>query len=169
MINYYQILSINKNSSQDEIKKAYRQAALFWHPDKNKSSNAHDKFVQISEAYEILSNVVKRHLYDKIYSEYFDRKSVFMNHSQSRRCLAQSLLCLCHIPRSSESCSSHHQQLHINASAPDCIPFLSAYERSLLCNHWQPYGLQPNTFLRCLLSRHGSPVQSIEYPDGCGV
>ena len=75
MINYYQILSINKNSSQDEIKKAYRQAALFWHPDKNKSSNAHDKFVQISEAYEILSNVVKRHLYDKIYSEYFDRKS----------------------------------------------------------------------------------------------
>lgn len=92
-----------------------------------------------------------------------------MNHSQSRRCLAQSLLCLCHIPRSSESCSSHHQQLHINASAPDCIPFLSAYERFLLCNHWQPYGLQPNTFLRCLLSRHGSPVQSIEYPDGCGV
>lgn len=92
-----------------------------------------------------------------------------MNHSQSRRCLAQSLLCLCHIPRSSESCSSHHQQLHINASAPDCIPVLSAYEKFLLCNHWQPYGLQPNTFLRCLLSRYGSPVQSIEYPDGCGV
>ena len=92
-----------------------------------------------------------------------------MNHSQSRRCLAQSLLCLCHIPRSSESCSSHHQQLHINASAPDCIPVLSAYERFLLCNHWQPYGLQPNTFLRCLLSRYGSPVQSIECPDGCGV
>lgn len=91
-----------------------------------------------------------------------------MNHSQSRRCLAQSLLCLCHIPRNSESCS-HHQQLHINASAPDCIPFLSAYERFLLCNHWQPYGLQPNTFLRCLLSRYGSPVQSIECPDGCGV
>ena len=92
-----------------------------------------------------------------------------MNPSQSRRCLAQSLLCLCHIPRSSESCSHHHQQLHINASAPDCIPILSAYERFLLCNHWQPYGLQPNTFLRCLLSRYGSPVQSIECPDGCGV
>jgi|SRR5690606_7717882 len=75
MINYYQILSINKNSSQDEIKKAYRQAALFWHPDKNKTSNAHEKFVQISEAYEILSNVEKRQLYDKIYSEYFDKKS----------------------------------------------------------------------------------------------
>ena len=75
MINYYQILNIKKNSSQDEIKKAYRQAAIFWHPDKNKSSNAHEKFVQISEAYEILSNVEKRQLYDKIYSEYFDRKS----------------------------------------------------------------------------------------------
>ena len=69
MINYYQILNIKKNSSQDEIKKAYRQAAIFWHPDKNKSSNAHEKFVQISEAYEILSNVEKRQLYDKIYSE----------------------------------------------------------------------------------------------------
>ena len=86
-----------------------------------------------------------------------------MNPSQSRRCLAQSLLCLCHIPRSSESCS-HHQQLHINASAPDFIPVLSAYERFLLCNHWQPYGLQPNTFLRCLLSRYGSPVQSTDRP-----
>lgn len=75
MINYYQILSIKKNSSQDEIKKAYRQAAIFWHPDKNKSTNAHEKFVQISEAYEILSNLEKRRLYDKIYSEYFDRKS----------------------------------------------------------------------------------------------
>lgn len=74
MINYYKVLNINKNCSQNEIKKAYRQAALFWHPDKNKSSNAHEKFVQISEAYEILINVEKRQLYDKIYSEYFEKK-----------------------------------------------------------------------------------------------
>ena len=75
MVNYYKILNLNKNCSQDDIKKAYRQAALFWHPDKNKSSNAHEKFIQISEAYEILINVEKRKIYDKIYSEYFEKKS----------------------------------------------------------------------------------------------
>jgi curved DNA-binding protein CbpA len=75
MINYYHILGVNINCSQDEIKKAFRKAALFWHPDKNKSSNSHEKFTQINEAYEILSNEEKRRLYNKIFSEYFEIKS----------------------------------------------------------------------------------------------
>lgn len=88
MVNYYEILNLTKTCSQDDIKKAYRQAALFWHPDKNKSPNAHDKFIQISEAYEILNNIEKRKIYDKIYSEYFDKKSeikVYQSKTEERK------------------------------------------------------------------------------------
>lgn len=74
MNDYYKILNINKNATSDEIKKAYRQAALFWHPDKNKSTNAHDKFVEISEAYSILITPEKRAVYDKLYDVYFMKK-----------------------------------------------------------------------------------------------
>ncbi|WP_291100423.1 MULTISPECIES: DnaJ domain-containing protein [unclassified Empedobacter] len=88
MDNYYKVLNVHKNCSQDDIKKAYRQAALFWHPDKNKSPNAHEKFIQISEAYEILINIEKRKIYDKIYSEYFDKKSerkVYQSKTEERK------------------------------------------------------------------------------------
>lgn len=69
MVDYYKIFNLSKNCTQDQIKKAYRKAAIFWHPDKNKSPNAHEKFIQINEAYEILSNEEKRMVYDKIYTK----------------------------------------------------------------------------------------------------
>ena len=56
-----------------EVKKAYRQCALFWHPDKNKSRDAHEKFVQINEAYNILINEEKREVYDKLHNLHFNR------------------------------------------------------------------------------------------------
>lgn len=73
MQDYYKILNIDKTASQEEIKKAYRQGALFWHPDKNKSQNAHDKFIQISEAYNILIDEQKRVMYDKLYDIYLKK------------------------------------------------------------------------------------------------
>lgn len=69
MVDYYKIFNLSKNCTQDQIKKAYRKAVIFWHPDKNKSPNAHEKFIQINEAYEILSNEEKRMVYDKIYTK----------------------------------------------------------------------------------------------------
>lgn len=63
--NYYEILGIPKTATDDEIKKAYRQLALKYHPDKNKSSEAEEKFKLVAEAYEILSNKEKRAAYDK--------------------------------------------------------------------------------------------------------
>ena len=52
--NHYQTLGISPTASKDEIKKAYRQLALKFHPDRNKSPDAHEKFIEINEAYLIL-------------------------------------------------------------------------------------------------------------------
>jgi len=72
---FYQVLGIEKKSSQAEIKKAYRQAALKWHPDKNKSSEAEKKFKTINQAYEVLSNPQKRQQYDQFGHDAFDPAS----------------------------------------------------------------------------------------------
>lgn len=62
---YYKILGIPRSATDDEIKKAYRKLALRYHPDKNKSPNAEEKFKEVAEAYEVLSDKSKRDLYDK--------------------------------------------------------------------------------------------------------
>lgn len=62
---YYKILGVPKTAKDDEIKKAYRKLALKWHPDKNKSAGAEEKFKEISEAYDVLSNKEKREIFDK--------------------------------------------------------------------------------------------------------
>ncbi|EHK26095.1 uncharacterized protein TRIVIDRAFT_215192 [Trichoderma virens Gv29-8] len=70
----YDTLSIKPDTSQDEIKKAYRKAALKWHPDKNKDNpNAAEKFKECSQAYEILSDPEKRKIYDQYGLEFLLR------------------------------------------------------------------------------------------------
>ena len=65
MSNYYTILGLGKDASQSEIVKSYRYLALKYHPDRNKNSEeAKQKFMQIVEAYEVLSNEQSRREYD---------------------------------------------------------------------------------------------------------
>src|ERR1700741_4107377 len=64
---YYKILGINKTASQDEIKKAYRKLAVKYHPDKNPGDTAaENKFKEINEAKDVLSDPEKRRKYDEL-------------------------------------------------------------------------------------------------------
>lgn len=62
---YYKILGLSKNATDDDIKKAYRNLALRYHPDKNKAADAEEKFKEVAEAYEVLSDKRKRDMFDK--------------------------------------------------------------------------------------------------------
>lgn len=75
--NYYQRLSLSRQASKEEIKKAYRRLALEFHPDRNKSPDAQEKFIAINEAYLILYDDEARQKYDIEYDFHFGKKSDF--------------------------------------------------------------------------------------------
>ncbi len=62
---FYDVLSIQKNASKDEIKKAYRKLAMKYHPDVNKEAGAEETFKEINEAYEVLYDDERRSTYDR--------------------------------------------------------------------------------------------------------
>eukprot|EP00239_Pterosperma_sp_CCMP1384_P009056 CAMPEP_0197859620 /NCGR_PEP_ID=MMETSP1438-20131217/34338_1 /TAXON_ID=1461541 /ORGANISM="Pterosperma sp., Strain CCMP1384" /LENGTH=127 /DNA_ID=CAMNT_0043476177 /DNA_START=169 /DNA_END=549 /DNA_ORIENTATION=+ len=64
---FYKVLGVNKDASEQEIAKAYKKAAIKWHPDKNPQNKekAEANFKKVSEAYEVLSSPEKRQTYDQ--------------------------------------------------------------------------------------------------------
>ncbi len=63
---YYKILGVEKNASQEEIKRAYRKLARKYHPDVSKEADAEEKFKEVQEAYEVLKDPEKRTAYDQL-------------------------------------------------------------------------------------------------------
>lgn len=74
---FYEVLGVAKSASAEELKKAYRQQALKFHPDRNKEAGAAEKFKEASEAYEVLSNPEKRQTYDQFGHSAFDPSQGF--------------------------------------------------------------------------------------------
>jgi DnaJ family protein B protein 4 len=72
---YYDILELKSDVNENDIKKAYKKLAFKWHPDKNPDNKeeAEIKFKEVAKAYEILSNIEKRKLYDKLGKDVFEK------------------------------------------------------------------------------------------------
>lgn len=88
--NHYLTLRVTNTSSKSDIKKAYRKLALEFHPDRNRNSDAHEKFIEINEAYLILSDEEARIKYDREFYAFYktsnnekftNNKENFSNHS----------------------------------------------------------------------------------------
>jgi curved DNA-binding protein len=124
---YYKILGISKEASQEEIKRVYRKLARKYHPDVNKGADAEVKFKEISEAYAVLKDVEKRKAYDNFGNNWqagqgfkpppgwdsgFERASYGSQQASSQRYsdFFESLFGRGHGPFSSEGFSSFEQQ-----------------------------------------------------------
>lgn len=62
---YYEVLGISKSASESDIKRAFRKKAMEYHPDRNKAADAEQKFKEVNEAYEVLSDPKKKQMYDQ--------------------------------------------------------------------------------------------------------
>jgi molecular chaperone DnaJ len=62
---YYEVLGVSRNATEDQIRSAYRQQALKYHPDRNKEAGAAERFKEVTEAYEVLRDSEKRTMYDR--------------------------------------------------------------------------------------------------------
>ena len=79
----YKLLGVKRNSSYEEIKRAYRRLVFKYHPDKNKTDpNTSSKFIAISRAYKILSNEQSRKIYDET-GEYDEENAEEINYPES--------------------------------------------------------------------------------------
>lgn len=72
---FYKVLGVSKSATDAEIKSAYRKLAIKYHPDKNKTKEAEEKFKEVTKAYEVLSDSQKRQTYDQFGASAFEQGS----------------------------------------------------------------------------------------------
>lgn len=85
MKSHYEVLGLKKDCSTDEVRRAYRRLAKLWHPDVNKSPEAQARFIELHEAYVILSHVEKRRIYDSV-RLYNEQRAGFQGESEEQSC-----------------------------------------------------------------------------------
>jgi curved DNA-binding protein CbpA len=81
-IDYYKVLNISENATLEEIKKAFRELAKEYHPDKNKSSDASVKFREVFEAYEILKDKITKEIFDERRRKFYNKQSAEFNNEK---------------------------------------------------------------------------------------
>ena len=72
MTSFYEVLGVPRTASTEQINDSFRKIAVQYHPDRNKDEEAGRKFAEASEAYSVLSDPVKRHLYDILGPDKYD-------------------------------------------------------------------------------------------------
>lgn len=85
--NFYKILGISQSATQDEVKRAFRNLAKKYHPDNNTDSSANEMMQQITEAYEVLSDITKRKSYDEKFKTQLDTvngDSVYSSYTETK-------------------------------------------------------------------------------------
>src|SRR3989304_2496488 len=85
MKNYYKILEVNRGSTSGEIKNKFRELALEYHPDVSKYPWANEIFMEINEAYQVLSNEKEREKYNLLYDKYIAKSAYNINNEQEIR------------------------------------------------------------------------------------
>ncbi|KIG10177.1 J domain-containing protein [Caballeronia concitans] len=87
MATLYEALGVNEHANEDEIKRAYRKAAMRCHPDRNVGNEdaARAKFQEIKEAYAILSDPAQREVYDRIFAEEMERRKAQLREEEAER------------------------------------------------------------------------------------
>ena len=72
-VDYYEVLGLERNARAQDIRLTYLKLAAIWHPDKNNAPEAHDRFVEIAEAYQVLGDPEQRAIYDEYGKEGLDK------------------------------------------------------------------------------------------------
>ncbi|KAL6111705.1 dnajc16 [Pungitius sinensis] len=143
----YKILGVSRSASQAEVKKAYKNLAKEWHPDKNKDPNAEDMFIKVSKSYEILSNEERRSNFDR-YGQMDENQQFAQSQHQGFRGFQNSFYfdeSFFHFPRSRDFADSkyllHHAQFNTDV-LPDSHkrPYLIKVtsEWCFACIHIEP-------------------------------
>ncbi|CAN9512358.1 unnamed protein product [Ophioblennius macclurei] len=110
----YKILGVSRSASQAEIKRAYKNLAREWHPDKNKDPKAEDMFIKVSKSYEILSNEERRSNFDR-YGQMDDNQPFGQSQHHGFRSFHNSFYfdeSFFHFPRSRDFADSKYMLQH---------------------------------------------------------
>lgn len=90
--NYYDILGLLSTATEKDMLKAYRQKAKLYHPDLNKSFDAHQRFIEVNEAYEVLRDRNKRRLYD---NTFIRQTTMDFRANETTQTVEQKIFCCC--------------------------------------------------------------------------